>query len=403
MDNSRRKKIIFIHHGASIGGAPFSMLEILRRIDRKKFRTLVILPETGPFSDLLKKEDIKYKIIPLFIFYYCPQCETSLSIKDLPILLRDIFRNLLCLPKILKRENPDVVIINASPLLLSGLIAKLMGKKVIWHIRETISTEKPGVLKRIIAAIIRFSAKKTIVMSRFSLKNVGRLGLNNAAIVHGGVDLKKFRPKSVSSEEFKKLGLNENDKIVGFVGQIYEEKGCFKLIETAPLVIQKLPDVKFLIVGSGDMMDRENDNDSKISENHKIDRLFRRMVDKKKLSDHFIFLGQRFDVEDILPLIDCLTFPSIAPEPFGGIMVEAMACGLPVVASDIGASQEIVVDNITGLLVKPGDPKALSEALIDILTDEEKARRFGEAGRKRAEELFDIEKIAPQLVNMYGI
>ena len=80
-----------------------------------------------------------------------------------------------------------------------------------------------------------------------------------------------------------------------------------------------------------------------------------------------------------------------------------MACGKPVIASDIGASRELVVDNETGLLIKPDDPIALSRAIIDMLSDTDKAKKMGEAGRKRAEELFDIDKIVPQLFQIYGL
>lgn len=404
MEKNEIKTALFVQHGATLGGASLCLFEILKRIDKTKYRILVVLPEEGPLSDLLEKEGIRYKIIPLFNFYYCSQSKTRLSLRNLFILVKEAIGNIIYLSRILKKENPDVVIINPSTLLLSGLIAKLMGKRVIWHVREVISTEKSWFLKKIIASIIRFSAEKVIVASRFSLKDMLNLKLRNAIVVYdGAVDLKRFRKRNVSDEEFARFVLNPDDKVVGFVGQIYKEKGWVNLLQAAFLLVQKLPRVKFLIVGSSCMIERKGVKYTDPLRKYREDALFHKIVKDMKLDSNFIFLGQRFDVENILPLMSCLVFTSIVPEAFGRVMVEAMACGLPVVASDISAVPEIVVHNETGLLVKPNNPKALSDALINILTNEKKAKDMGNAGRRRIESLFDIEKILPQLMEIYKI
>lgn len=406
------KTALFIHHGASLGGAPNSLFEILKRIDKKKCRVIVILPQEGPFSDLLQEEGIEFRVIPLFVFYYCSQAK-SFSAKNLPMLIMSIkklftlFFNLLgnavYLPKVLRKENPDVVVINCSTLLLSGIIAKIMKKRVVWHVREVISTEKSKTLKKIIAAIFNFSAEKIIVNSRFSFNDMLNLKVKKNVLVYNGVDLNKFCTKSVPDEKFTEFGLSSNDKIVGFVGQIYKEKGWFNLVKAAFLLIQKMPSLKFLIVGSGYMIERKGVTRFGSLKNYGEDVLFQQIVKDMKLENNFIFLGQRFDIENILPLMSCVVVPRIAPETFGRVIIEATALGLPVIASNIGATSEIVIDGITGILIEPDNPKALSKALMEILTDEEKVKKIGNAARKRTEELFDIEKILPQILEVYNI
>ena len=121
------------------------------------------------------------------------------------------------------------------------------------------------------------------------------------------------------------------------------------------------------------------------------------------LSRNFIFLGQRSDPEDFYPLMHCLVFATEVPESFGRVMAEAMGCGIPVVASDLGAAREIVVEGETGFFFQPGQPKSLAEALRRILSDPEKAKQMGERGRQRAESLFDSNRILKPLLAAYGL
>jgi len=406
-----RKTILFIHHGATTGGSAICLFEGLKRIDRANNRVIVILPEEGPFSDMLAKEGIEYKVMPMFNFYYCSQAK-SFSCGNPEVFFNSLLNafvmffkglgNIACLPLIILRYNPGVVVINPATPLLSGLIAKLMGRRVVWHIREVISTEKSKALKKIISSIIDFSAKEIVVMSEFSFSDIAALNVKKPHIIYdGAVDLDTFHPRSLGEEEFKRFGLKRNDKVVGFVGQIYENKGYLNLIEAAMLVILKNPDTKFLIIGNSYAISRENGKPPVAPRGMEDETKFRKIVSKMKISDNFIFLGQRFDVPDIMPLMNCLVFPSIVPEVFGRVMVEAMACGLPVIATNIGAAPSIVKQGLTGLLVEPHKPCALSSALVDILTDEKKAKLMGEAGRKRAEELFNIKNVVPQLLEVY--
>lgn len=398
-----KKTILFIHHGSSLGGAPLILLEYLKRMDKAVYKRIVVLPEEGPFADLLKKEGVEYRIIPLFTLYYCSQAKSfsaesprvfAQSLRRAFILIKKAVFNILLLPAIIKKEDPQIVVITTSTPLLCGVIAKMMGRRVIWHIREVISTEKSRFLKKLISSIINFSSDKIIVMSRFSLIDISNLKINNAAVIYdGAVDLNKFSMRKKDDLKLKELGINASDKIVCFTGQICRQKGWHVLAGSAFIIAQKMPKIKFLIIGGSSMMEAGRGSREDPLREFREDAVFKRVTKRLGLAGNFIFLGQRMDVEDILPAVDCLAFPNIAPEVFGRVMVEAMACGVPVVASDIGAAPEIIIHNVTGLLVKPQDPKALSDALVYILTNEERAMAMGEAGRKRAEELFDAGKV----------
>ncbi len=108
------------------------------------------------------------------------------------------------------------------------------------------------------------------------------------------------------------------------------------------------------------------------------------------LASRLRFLGYRADVASLLPAFDLLVHASTRPEPFGMVILEAMAAGLPVVASNLGGPREIVLPGVTGLLVPPSDPAALAEACRGILSDHTRAAAMGAAGRERVREHFHL-------------
>ena len=256
MGEKSKETLLFIHHGASLGGAPTSLFEVLKRIDTKRYKVITVLPERGPFSDLLETEKVKYRFIPLFIFYYCSLYKTPLNLNNLFRLSKDAFGNLLALIKILAKEKSATVIINSSMLLLCGVIAKIMKKRVIWHIREIISTEKAWIVKKIIATIINFSAEKVIVNSEFSLRDMNNLGIKKTVLIYNGVDLVKFYKRDILNKQSMQTVLGSSNATVGFAGQIYKEKGWPNLIKASFLVIQNMRGIKFIIMGSGNMVKR---------------------------------------------------------------------------------------------------------------------------------------------------
>lgn len=379
-----------------------SLLETVKRMDPGVLKPLVLLPCRGPLCDLLKKEAVVYRITPLFVFYYCSQTRVQFnSVRTIFCLFWDALRNIFFLPGILLKEKAHVVVINSSTLLLSGLIAGLMGQRVIWHTREVISTEKSSALKNIIASTMNFSAEKVIAPSCYSERDMRKLGVKNTVMIYNGVDLRRFRKKDIDKKLAGELGISPGSKIVGFVGQIYKLKGWRTFLSSAFILSRKMPDVKFIVVGSGNLMSGSCRKGGACRLIDREEELFCQTADSMKLSDRFVFLGHRSDVEDIIPMMDCIVFPSIVPEVFGRVMIEAMACGIPVVASNIGAVPEIVRDNVTGLLFDPDDMKSLADRLETVLTDSAAAIKMGEAGRKSVEELFDINEIVGKLLNVY--
>ncbi|PIU68061.1 MAG: glycosyltransferase family 1 protein, partial [Armatimonadetes bacterium CG07_land_8_20_14_0_80_40_9] len=141
--------------------------------------------------------------------------------------------------------------------------------------------------------------------------------------------------------------------------------------------------IKFLIVGDGPLREELKEQSKDLG-----------------IEDEVTFTGSRQDIPEIMAALDIFVLTSIK-EHFGRVVIEAMACGKPVIATNSGAVPEIVEDKVTGILVPPEDSEKLAEAIIELLEDKEKAKEMGIAGRKRVEELFSIEKHTRQIEEVY--
>jgi glycosyltransferase involved in cell wall biosynthesis len=158
------------------------------------------------------------------------------------------------------------------------------------------------------------------------------------------------------------------------------EKGVEFFVEATNEIAKVMPNARFWIVGDGPL----------------------RGELERRAGDAVHFLGARDDVPELLHAMDVFVMPSLE-EAFGIAVVEAMACGLPVVATNVGGLPEVVADKNTGLLVPPRDAGALASAVVKLANDESLRRAFGERGRARAEERFALAQTARQWKTVFGI
>jgi glycosyltransferase involved in cell wall biosynthesis len=149
------------------------------------------------------------------------------------------------------------------------------------------------------------------------------------------------------------------------------------------------PSVRCLLVGATAPADQTFEDE------------LRNLVMALGLNEHVVFAGFHRNVMDVLMLADVVVHASILPEPFGRVILEAMACRKPVIATKAGGVPEIIDEGRTGLMFPPGDCEALAAAILDLLADRARAARFGEAGFQRVNERFHIARNAEQTVRLY--
>ena len=200
--------------------------------------------------------------------------------------------------------------------------------------------------------------------------------------VHEGIDVEHVRaaPPVNVHEAF---WLPHHAPVVGNVAALVPHKGQRHLIEAAHLVVQQMPDVRFLILGEGEL--REN---------------LERQVREHRLEKHVFLPGFRTDVLGCMKSFDLFAMSSVT-EGLGTALLDAMACGKAIVATRTGGIPEVVDDGVTGRVVEPRDHEAMATAILSLLADAALRARMGDAGLARVEARFTVERMVAETAAVY--
>lgn len=314
-------------------------------------------------------------------------------------------------PRTKLEEKTQSLGIKFFPLAISGE----WDLRAAWRLRKLISSESPDILhchsahahsisllaclgrnypqiivSRRVDFPIHFKGKYTYKVSKIiavseGIKKVliaGGIKEENLAVVRDGIDVDYFHRQPSEQSLYKKFNLNPSKPIVGIIAALAPHKDYPNFLQAAYLVHQKLPEAQFLIVGEGD-------------EEKKIKELAKRLG----VEGIVIFAGFRSDIPAVLSLLDIFVLASYL-EGMGQALVEAMAIGLPIVATNVGGIPDVVVDGVSGFLVPPRQPEKLAEKIVELLQDKGKRKSFAEAGMKRAAE-FNKQKMATETEKIY--
>jgi glycosyltransferase involved in cell wall biosynthesis len=193
-------------------------------------------------------------------------------------------------------------------------------------------------------------------------------------VIANGVDCERFHPHEPPAALREELGLPEGSKVASIIAALRTEKRHDLFLQAARLVVDKVPEAKFLIVGDGPSRPE-----------------FEQQCQDLKLTESVQFLGSRHDIPEIQAIssVVCLASTDVESAPI--CMLEALASGRPQVATSIGGIPKIIDDGVTGFLAPPGDVPALAEKIATILADDDLAARMGDAARQRALEKFSVE------------
>jgi glycosyltransferase involved in cell wall biosynthesis len=204
--------------------------------------------------------------------------------------------------------------------------------------------------------------------------------------IPNGIALSERR-RSVGFPIRRQLGISPQAPLIAAICRLNKNKGIEYFLQAAAIVRTHVPEARFLIVG-GSYFEPEY--------KPSLERLAAGMG----LADTVAFTGERNDIPDLLEEIDISVLPSLS-EGLSNSLLESMAAGLPVIATNVGGNPEIVQDGRTGLLVPPRNPEALSAAIIRMLENRESARRFGAAGYERVKQSFSLTATVQQTEDLY--
>ena len=229
-----------------------------------------------------------------------------------------------------------------------------------------------------------------IAVSKYTVDELTELyGIDEKKIhvIYNGVDVQKFKPRPDRAELRREFGLEDEKKIVLFVGRLYHRKGLEILLRSIPPVLQEFSDVKFVISGKGFKQKEES---------------LRNLAKQLDIEDHVTFMGYVPDekLPNLYSASDIFVLPAIY-ENFPFAILEAQATGLPVISTKVGGIPEFLVDNENGFLIDPGDSAQLTRRVLALLQDPKLAKEMGMRGRKLIEEKFSWRLITSQVIDLY--
>lgn len=323
--------------------------------------------------------------------------EGGVKLIAIPFLMRRIdpihdLRAFLSLWKLMMKERPHIVHTHTSKAgLLGRWAAKMAAVPIIVHTPHghvfyghfgSIASKFFVIMEKLTGSI----TDRMVALTEAEGKDYNTFLVCNPdkiVAIHSGVDIDRYAAARVNIEEKKRsLGLDPKGLVVGTVGWLLPIKGPMYLLKAMEGVFKSHPDTSLVYVGKGDLEEKLKKEAVRIS-----------------VSDKVTFLGWRDDVPEIMQLLDIFVLPSLN-EGMGRVLVEAMAAGKAIVASDTGGIPDLIIHGHNGLLVPPKDSNRLAEAIITLLKDTHRREEIGKNGRLLAKR-YSVEFMVDKIETLY--
>lgn len=378
----RRPLVVFVGHSSQLSGGELALVTLLPALTGVDSH--VVLAEDGPLVERLRAAGVSVEVLML-----APRTaqlrKDSVSPRGVPVAaLFDTGAYTVRLARRLRELRPDLVHTNSLKAhLYGGLAARLAGVPQVWHARDSITTDY---LPRPAVAVVRAAAR--LLPSGLVANSQSTLETLRRPSARGMAPLVLPSPVPAGRDGATPRPVDSRALVVGCVGRLSPWKGQHVLLRAVAAAFpQDTAHVR--IVGAA------------LFGEDAYDASLRELTAELGLCDRVVMTGFVDDVPAELARMDVLVHCSTTPEPFGQVVVQGMAAGLPVVAADAGGPAEIIDDGRTGLLTPPGDVAALAAALRRLHEDPALRRQLGDAGRDEARR-YRPEVVAPALERFYA-
>lgn len=377
--SSKKEKminIIFIHQSAELYGSDKTLLLLIKHLDKSKYFPIVILPFDGPLKTELEKEKAKVILAPVLKLY-----RKMITPKNIFRFFTDIKKGYSVLDSINKQHPIDIIYSNTLAVMLGFFYAKKRNIKHLWHVHEII--EKPKLFTRLFIQFLSSKNVNRIVYNSIATQqfwNKNEEIQNKGIVIWNGLEIPNKTISPIEKEHIKSnfFKAKEADITIALVGRISRWKGQQLLLNSFYEINKKLSNTHLVFIGSTP----PNQEEFLIKLNQEIESL--------ELSEKVTIIPFQEDINPFWQSIDIAIVPSIEPEPFGLVAVEAMLHQKPVVGANHGGLTEIIVNNKTGILFEPNNQKALCDALYKLVADKSLRQSMGEKGKQHAHQFFTI-------------
>jgi len=281
----------------------------------------------------------------------------------------------------------DLMHLNTGFKTLNGLsAARILKIPCVVHLRGFFLGNRKTIVRTM------HQAAKVIGVSNAVSKSVYQYGMVNDKIitVYDSVDMVAFEKAVIERLKTRhEVGLKESDVATGIFGRIVPWKGQLEFTYAALQAIKVNQKIKVVIVG--DESDGLEDYFNKIKD----------VIYRSGYQDHFILTGYKEDVEELFAAMDIVVHASIEPEPFGMVVIEAMAASKPVIATNAGGPSEIINSMVEGILVPPGDIKEMTAAILELVNDSAKRESMGRRGHAKVRTQYTNQIISSKIEKVY--
>ena len=391
-------RVLFFDHTAALGGGEIALLHLVRHLHSEKVKSIVVLGSEGPLVERLGTEIESY-VLPLPSGVGDSK-KDSLGVATL-FRIREIAGLALYirqLARVIRQHDIDLVHTNSLKAdIIGGFAARLARRPVIWHVRDRIAKDylpRPVVwlfrlLCRVVPTFIvapSAAALRTVQQGRAPSAVDASSGMNaRMSVVHDGTIV----PESSAPPRKSYDPLRTRPWRIGLIGRISPWKGQDIFLQAAAKVAKRFPNARFVIIGAA--LFGEQGYEEKV----------RRLPGALGIETVVEFTGFREDIHTAIADLDLVVHASTTGEPFGQVIIEGMAAGKPVVATNGGGVPEIVEDGVTGTLVPMGDVQAMADAICAMLAAPERARAMGIRGRQRVQDHFTVDRTARKIEKIY--
>jgi glycosyltransferase involved in cell wall biosynthesis len=378
---------MFLDHVASLGGAEVALFNLIRHFDFNIIQPIVVVGEEGLLAERLRSI-VEVHVLPMSAEVRTAR-KDNLGAKSL-FLGSAIFaaiRYVRRLIRFIRSHNIDLVHTNSLKSdILGACAARLTAKPVIWHVRDRITPDYlPSGVATTFRMLSRWLPNMIIADSKAVAATLSEVPTKRIHIVHEGTPHEEFERHSQTSS----VRVHNGNPVIGLVGRISPWKGQDIFVRAAAIVRHKHPEARFRIIGSA--LFGESTFEQKLQV----------LVEELDVAPIVEFAGFRNDIHVAIAELDILVHASTRPEPFGQVIIEGMAAGKPVVATNAGGVPEIIEDGVTGYLVPMSDAESMARVINELLDDPQAAFATSVRGQRHVAMNFSITKTVDGVVTAY--
>ncbi len=374
--------ILLLHGTSDLYGGSKVLISFVKSIINKGDHPIVVLSEGGPLVDKLEELGIEVQIIRLGILRR--KYLSASGILNRIMVTRKAWKSL---RQLIAERDVQLIYSHTTGVFIGALIARKLKIRHIWHVLEI--TTKPVIFVKSMGYLLNNFSESIIVASEAVKEHLSQWVDRKKLIrIYNYIDHSAFKDKmSTLREEFN---IPADDLLIGMIGRVNHWKGQPYFLEIAREILKKYPDTRFIMAG-----------DAYPGNEGLFDKLNNDII-KQDLQNRVFNIGYRTDIANILNALDIFVLPSILPDPFPTVILEAMAASKAIVATNHGGAKEMIVDMETGILI-PFDNAIESANKISILIpDAAKRIAMGESARKRMLDNFSVQSFNDAVLKLIG-